>query len=125
MVIDEGSWMMDVDVKLWLKPHSRTIKNGLTSTKLSIKSPFLLIKLKILNLDSRLLTLDSWHLIFDSFLRLHLIKTDKSPPLHKYRVHNILANELQDLLLQIFVEELIDDKANWRFLLLESPNFDR
>ena len=124
-----------MDIKFWLKPHSITIKNGLSSTKLSIKSPFLLIKLKILNLEyiksrflalkSWLFLLDSWLLIFDSFLRLHLIKTDKSPPLHKYQVHNILANELQDLLLQIFVEELIDDKANWRFLLLESPNFDR
>ena len=124
-----------MDIKFWLKPHSITIKNGLTSTKLSIKNPFLLIKLKILNLEyiksrflalkSWLFLLDSWLLIFDSFLRLHLIKTDKSPPLHKYRVHNILANELQDLLLQIFVEELIDDKANWQFLLLESPNFDR
>ena len=114
-----------MDIKFWLKPHSITIKNGLTSTKLSIKSPFLLIKLKILNLNSQLLTLESFYLILGSFLKLHLIKTDKSPPLHKYRVHNILANELQDLLLQIFVEELIDDKANWRYLLLESPNFDR
>ena len=106
-----------MDIKFWLKPHSITIKNGLTSTKLSIKKPVPIDKIK--NLDSRLLTLDSWLLIFDSFLRLHLIKTDKSPPLHKYLVHNILVNELQDLLLQIFVEELIDDKANWQFLLLE------
>jgi len=51
MVIDEGSWMMNVDVKLWLKPHSRTIKNGLISTKLSIKKPIPIDKIK--NLKSR------------------------------------------------------------------------
>ena len=65
MVIDDG-WRI-MDIKFWLKPHSITIKNGLTSTKLSIKSPFLLIKLEILNLNSRLLTLESFYLILGSW----------------------------------------------------------